>query len=49
MRPSLVTTGASLLVLGLFGQLVTKGYNLAELGYLTPEYVYTVSLAMKAA
>ncbi len=28
---------------------ILEGYNLADIGYLTPEYVYTVSMAMKAA
>ena len=28
---------------------ILEGYDLAALGYLTPEYVYTVSMAMKAA
>jgi len=28
---------------------ILEGYDLAALGHLTPEYVYTVSLAMKAA
>ena len=28
---------------------ILEGYDLAEFGHLTPEYVYTVSLAMKAA
>ena len=28
---------------------ILEGYDLAQMGYLTPEYVYTVSLAMKAA
>ena len=28
---------------------ILEGYDLAGMGYLTPEYVYTVSLAMKAA
>lgn len=28
---------------------ILEGYDLAAMGYLTPEYVYTVSMAMKAA
>ncbi|MFC1717664.1 gamma-glutamyltransferase [Candidatus Poribacteria bacterium] len=28
---------------------ILEGYDLAGMGYLTPEYVYTVALAMKAA
>jgi len=28
---------------------ILEGYDLREMGYLTPEYVYTVSMAMKAA
>ena len=28
---------------------ILEGYDLAALGHLTPEYIYTVSLAMKAA
>ncbi len=28
---------------------ILEGYDLADIGYLTPEYIYTVALAMKAA